>query len=99
VVVYMGALIKFSPSCMKTINRIAKRFLTCNDYYYFENFKSDHLFSSYVKMNQTIFHKILIGQSRETGNIWYTKRRKTKHKHYTIFVGHHYTQTYTQKQT
>ena len=33
------------------------------------------------------------GQSRETGNIWYTKRRQTKQKHNTICVGHHYAQT------
>ena len=30
-------------------------------------------------------------QSRETGNIGYTRWRKTKHKHNTISVGHHYT--------
>jgi hypothetical protein len=30
------------------------------------------------------------GQSRETGNIGYTRRRKTKQKHSTICVGHHY---------
>jgi hypothetical protein len=30
------------------------------------------------------------GQSKETGNIGFTKRRKTKHKQYTICVGHHY---------
>jgi len=35
------------------------------------------------------------GQSRETGNIGYTRRRKTKQKHNTICVGHHYTQTCT----
>jgi len=35
------------------------------------------------------------GQSRETGNIGYTRRRKTKQKHNTICVGHHYMQTYT----
>ena len=33
------------------------------------------------------------GQYRETGNIWYTRRRKTKQKHNTICVGHHYTKT------
>ena len=33
------------------------------------------------------------GQSRETGNIGYTRRRKTKQKHNTICVGHHYAQT------
>jgi hypothetical protein len=35
------------------------------------------------------------GQSRETGNIGNTRRRKTKQKHNTICVGHHYTQTNT----
>jgi len=35
------------------------------------------------------------GQSRETGNIGYTRPRKTKQKHNTICAGHHYTQTNT----
>jgi hypothetical protein len=35
------------------------------------------------------------GQSRENENIGYTRRRKTKQKHNTICVGHHYTQTNT----
>ena len=35
------------------------------------------------------------GQSRETGNIGYTRRRKTKQKHNTICVGHNYAQTKT----
>jgi hypothetical protein len=30
------------------------------------------------------------GQSRETGNIGYTRRRKTKQKHNIICIGHHY---------
>jgi hypothetical protein len=34
-------------------------------------------------------------QHRETGNIGYTRRRKTKQKHNTICVGHHYAQTHT----
>jgi len=33
------------------------------------------------------------GQSRETGNIGYTRPRKTKQKQKTICIGHHYTQT------
>jgi hypothetical protein len=37
------------------------------------------------------------GQSSETGNIGYTRRRQTKHKHIIICVGHHYTQTNTNK--
>ena len=32
------------------------------------------------------------GQSRETDNIAYTRRRQTKQKHNTICVRHHYTQ-------
>ena len=32
---------------------------------------------------------------QETGNIGYTRRRKTKQKHNAICVGHHYTQTNT----
>ena len=35
------------------------------------------------------------GQSRETGNIGYTRRRQTKQKHKTICAGHHYTQANT----
>jgi hypothetical protein len=35
------------------------------------------------------------GQSRETGSIAYTKRRKTKQKHNTICDGHHHKQTNT----
>ena len=30
------------------------------------------------------------GQSKETDNIGYTRRRKIKQKHNTIGVGHHY---------
>jgi hypothetical protein len=35
------------------------------------------------------------GESRETVNIGYTRRRKTKQKHNTICVGHHYAQKNT----
>jgi len=35
------------------------------------------------------------GQSRETGNIEYTIRRKTKQKQNTIYVRHQYMQTNT----
>ena len=35
------------------------------------------------------------GQSRETGNIGYTRRRKIKQKHNSICVGYHYAQTNT----
>ena len=35
------------------------------------------------------------GQSRETGNIVYTRQRKTELKHNTTCVGHHYTQVNT----
>jgi hypothetical protein len=34
-------------------------------------------------------------QSRETGSIWHTRRRKTKQKHNAISVGHHHAQTNT----
>ena len=39
--------------------------------------------------------KIKIGQSRKTGNIGYTKRRKTKQKDNTICLRHYYAQTNT----
>jgi hypothetical protein len=42
----------------------------------------------YRKSNQN-------GQSRETTNIGYTRRRKTKQKYNTICVGHHYAHTKT----
>ena len=35
------------------------------------------------------------GQSRETGNLGHNRQRKTKQKHNTICVGHHYAQTNT----
>ena len=35
------------------------------------------------------------GQSIKTSNIWSTRRRKTKQKHSTICVGHHYAQENT----
>ena len=35
------------------------------------------------------------GYSRESGSIGYTSRRKTKQKHNTMCVGHHYTETNT----
>jgi hypothetical protein len=35
------------------------------------------------------------GQSRATDNIGYRRRRKTKQKHNTICVGHHYVQSNT----
>ena len=34
-------------------------------------------------------------KTRETGNIWYTRRRQTNQKHNTICVGHHYAQANT----
>ena len=37
------------------------------------------------------------GQSRETGNTGYTRRRKTEQTHNTIYAGHHYVQTNTNK--
>ena len=47
-----------------------------------------------VNVSYTI-NTIKKGQSRETGNIVYTSQRKTKQKHNTICVGHHYVQTNT----
>ena len=35
------------------------------------------------------------GQSRETNNIWYTKRRNTQQKYDTTRVGHHHMQANT----
>ena len=54
----------------------------------------------HIKAHQTLKNTertIKNGQSRDTGNIWYTKqgRRQTKQKHNTICVGHHYAQTTT----
>jgi len=46
-------------------------------------------------MSENIEGVIMKGQSRETGNTGYTIRRKTKQKHNTICVGHHYTQANT----
>jgi len=37
------------------------------------------------------------GQFRKTGNIEYTRREQTKQNHNIIYVGHHYTQTNTNK--
>jgi hypothetical protein len=45
-------------------------------------------------MNVTEYRRAIEnGQSRETGNIGYARRRKTKQRHNTICIGHHYTQT------
>jgi hypothetical protein len=38
---------------------------------------------------------IIVSQSRESGNIGYTRLRKTKQKHNTISIGHHYAQANT----
>ena len=35
------------------------------------------------------------GQSRETGNIGYTRRRQINQKHNTLCIGHHYAQANT----
>ena len=51
--------------------------------------------SNYKATLENIEGAIKNGQSRETGNIWYIRQRKTKHKHNTICVGHHYMQTNT----
>jgi hypothetical protein len=46
-------------------------------------------------MSENTERAIQNGQARETGNIGYTRRRKTKQKHNTICVRHHYTQSNT----
>ena len=50
----------------------------------------------YETLENTEFEGVIkTKQSRETGNIGYTTRRKTKQKQNTICVGHHYTKTNT----
>jgi hypothetical protein len=39
--------------------------------------------------------KIKQWQSRETDKLGYTRRNKTKQKHNTMYVGHHYAHTHT----
>ena len=46
-------------------------------------------------MLENIEGAIQNGLSKEIDNIGYTRRRKTKQKHNTICVGHHYTQKKT----
>jgi hypothetical protein len=46
-------------------------------------------------MSEKTERAIKNGQSRETGNIGYTRQRKTKQKHNTICVWHHHTQRNT----
>jgi hypothetical protein len=46
-------------------------------------------------MSENTERAIKNGQSRETGNIGYTRQRKTKQKHNTICVWHHHTQRNT----
>jgi hypothetical protein len=38
-----------------------------------------------------------MANSDKTGNIWYTRRRKTKQRHNTICVEHHYAEVSTKK--
>ena len=53
-------------------------------------FKSMHLFqhAGLIKKKYTIFTvgAIKNGQPRETGNIWYTRRKKNKNKNTTQYV-------------
>ena len=57
----------------------------------YENMRNHNL-----KINVREYQRaIKKGQSRETGNIRYTRWRQTKQKHNTICVWHHYTQTNT----
>jgi hypothetical protein len=46
-------------------------------------------------MLENIEGEIKNGQSKENGNIGYTRRRQLKQKHNTICVGHHYPQPNT----
>ena len=46
-------------------------------------------------MLEKIEEAIKNGQSREMSNLGYTRQRKTKQKHNTICVGHHYMQSNT----
>ena len=46
-----------------------------------------HVFQALEKTEGTIKNV----HSRETDNIWYTRRRKTKQIHNTICIAHHYT--------
>jgi hypothetical protein len=49
-----------------------------------------------IKINVTNTEEaIKNGQSGETGNIGYKRRRQTKQKHNTICVGYHYSQANT----
>ena len=48
-----------------------------------------------MQINENTEGAIKNGQSRKTGNIGHTRRRKTKQKHNTICVGHHYVQSNT----
>jgi len=59
-------------------------------------FNATYIFSKKIKQTlENTEGAIKSGQSRETGNIGYTRRRKTKQKHNTKCVGHHYAQTST----
>jgi hypothetical protein len=59
---------------------------------YHSHFLSLSFFLLTLENNEEAIKK---GQSRETGNIGYTRGRQTKQKHNTICVGHHYMQTNT----
>jgi hypothetical protein len=59
-------------------------------------FNATYIFSKKIKQTfENTEGAIKSGQSRETGNIGYTRRRQTKQKHNTKCVGHHYAQTST----
>ena len=64
--------------------------------------RQEHCIKTFTILNNTTEIKldntgvpIKKGQSRETGNIGYIRRRKTKQKYNTISFGHHYAQTST----
>jgi len=54
-----------------------------------------YLFHCIIKNKRQRITKGQSKMNRETGNIGYTIRRRTKQKHNTICVGHHYTQINT----
>jgi hypothetical protein len=64
-------------------------------YHYIICYQPYQSFISYLFCFDNTEGAIKSGQSRETDNIEYTRRRKTKQKHNTICVRHHYTQANT----
>ena len=53
------------------------------------------LFVHYINVREYQRGQSKFDNPEKTGNIVYTRRRKTKQKHNTIYVGYHYAQTHT----